>query len=198
MKKIILSVFIYGLLVTLFGSTQTIAAEPPSVAPPSSDVARIIFLRSRKAYRNLVAVFTVKGPDIQYHGVTKGRVQQVLDLPPGKHTIMVLGETTDYMTADIEGGKTYYAIIRARMGGWKPRFSVFPVKRSGGYYDHNHKYVKSLQRNKFHTMEHPNKKWWSEKRKIAVLKKHQVWWPKWQTKPAAHRAKFALSPEDGI
>ena len=40
---------------------------------------------------------------------------------------MVVSEAADFMAAELEGGKTYYALVTPRMGAWKARFSLRPV-----------------------------------------------------------------------
>lgn len=48
---------------------------------------------------------------------------------PGEHLFMVIAENADFMEANLEAGKIYYAIITPRMGVWKARFSLHPFKQ---------------------------------------------------------------------
>ena len=40
---------------------------------------------------------------------------------------MVVSEAADFMAAELEVGKTYYALVTPRLGVWKARFSLRPV-----------------------------------------------------------------------
>ena len=42
---------------------------------------------------------------------------------------MVIGESADFMTADLLPDKIYYAYVTPRMGLWKARFSLEPKRR---------------------------------------------------------------------
>lgn len=40
---------------------------------------------------------------------------------------MVVSEAADFMDAELETGKTYYALVTPRLGVWKARFSLRPM-----------------------------------------------------------------------
>jgi len=46
----------------------------------------------------------------------------------GERLFMVIAENADFMEANLEAGRTYYAIVTPRMGVWKARFSLHPFK----------------------------------------------------------------------
>jgi hypothetical protein len=40
---------------------------------------------------------------------------------------MVVSEAADFMDADLQPGRTYYALVTPRVGVWRARFSLQPV-----------------------------------------------------------------------
>ena len=53
--------------------------------------------------------------------------------PPGKASIVFMrpsGFGYDFMQADLEAGKTYYALVTPRIGAWRARFSLRPITAS--------------------------------------------------------------------
>lgn len=90
---------------------------------------------------------------------------------PGKHTFMVVSEAADFMTADLEAGKTYYAQVVPRMGAWRARFSLWPVENKPSAYE------------------------WEKASQSSILEKKEAYHRKWLTKSDAERPH--LSATDG-
>lgn len=65
-------------------------------------------------------------PDYVYLGTVSYGSRIPYQAEPGRHLFMVVGESADFMQADLEAGKTYYVVVAARMGAWKARFSFRP------------------------------------------------------------------------
>lgn len=88
----------------------------------------IIFLRpSGLAYAIQSSVFEIKGDKPTLVGIIAAKKKVSYQLEPGKHLFMVIGENADFMSANLEANKTYYALISPRMGLWKARFSLQPI-----------------------------------------------------------------------
>ncbi len=111
---------------------------------------------------------------------------------PGKHTFMVVSEAADFMTADLEAGKIYYAEVVPRMGAWRARFSLAPVKGAELDTPKVKKWIASAKaiENK------PSAYEWEKGSHTSILEKKEAYHRKWLTKSEAERPH--LSATDGI
>ena len=104
-------------------SEQAPAAKP--------DQALVVFMRSTFLGSAIGAsVFDVSGKDTRFVGLVNNGTKIGYYVPPGEHTFMVVSEAADFMQANLAAGKTYYALVTPRMGLWKARFSLKPVRGS--------------------------------------------------------------------
>ena len=108
---------------------------------------------------------------------------------PGRHTYMVIGESADFMAADLQPGRVYYAVVQVRMGVWKARFSLNPVHAAGrgelGGWLADAQWVATTQ-DSFS---------WARDNAADVEQKRSAYWPKWMAKLPLDRP--ILLPEDG-
>ena len=112
------------------------ASSPMNFAPeqtlPSvnSNEAQVVFLRTSHFGGAISAsLFQVTEAETDYLGISAVGTKIAVKTSPGEHLFMVVSEAADFMKAVLEGGKTYYAMVTPRMGAWKARFSLWPVKR---------------------------------------------------------------------
>ncbi|HXZ93517.1 MAG TPA: hypothetical protein VEG36_11630 [Burkholderiales bacterium] len=106
---------------------QAVAPETVSAAPPPGK-ARIVFMRpSGVGFAVQSSVFEVKDNFPSLIGILAAKTRIAYDLDPGQHLFMAIGESAEFMSADVAAGKTYYAQISPRMGLWKARFALEPV-----------------------------------------------------------------------
>ena len=54
---------------------------------------------------------------------------------PGKHLFIGIAENKMGLNADLEAGKTYYALTQVRMGGWRARMAFIPVTKGSEYWN---------------------------------------------------------------
>ncbi len=88
----------------------------------------VVFMRpSGMAYAIQSSVFEVKGNDVILAGIVAAKKKVAYEVKPGKHLFMVIGESADFMSAELRPNKTYYAYVTPRMGLWKARFSLRPI-----------------------------------------------------------------------
>ena len=136
MKKII-----YGLIVLAFAigfsgcagsvSNMKVAAPNKMINAPTSGKSKIVFMRpSSFGFAIQSSVFKVDNNQQSIVGIVAAKKKVSYELKPGKHLFMVVGESADFMSADLEADKTYYALVTPRMGLWKARFSLAPVSAS--------------------------------------------------------------------
>ena len=104
--------------------------EAPASGPlvPPSGKAVVVFMRpSSLGFAIASSVYELRGDGDRFVGIVpaKRKVSYVAD--PGSTRFMVVSEAADFMAAELEAGKTYYALVTPRMGMWKARFSLRPV-----------------------------------------------------------------------
>ena len=114
-------------IVTLAGcSAVTRPAAPPG--PVTDHEALVVFL-GRTSRRALV--YDVSNTDTErFVGIVEPGTKVAYASPPGSRRFMVIGESADFLDADLAPGKTYYALVTRRLGWWMPRFSFRPVRRA--------------------------------------------------------------------
>jgi hypothetical protein len=106
---------------------EAVAPGTISAAPPPGK-ARIVFMRtSGVGFAVQSSVFEVKDNYPSLIGILAAKTRIAFDLDPGNHLFMAIGESAEFMSADVAADKTYYAQISPRMGLWKARFALEPV-----------------------------------------------------------------------
>lgn len=65
--------------------------------------------------------------DTAYIGTVSANTRVAYQAAPGKHMFMVIGESADFLEAELHEGKTYYVLVSPRLGFWKARFSLNPA-----------------------------------------------------------------------
>lgn len=97
---------------------------------PSGQEATVVFMRpSSFGFAINSSVFDLEGDAEKFVGIVSAKKKVVYKTQPGPHMFMVVSESADFMQADLQAGKTYYALVTPRMGAWKARFSLKPVSR---------------------------------------------------------------------
>lgn len=103
-----------------------------STSYANNDESTIVFMRSSFVGKMIKAsIYEVTDDKTQFIGIMKNKKKITFKTTPGSHTFMVVSESADFMQANVEGGKTYYSIITSRMGAWKARFSMSPIRNDG-------------------------------------------------------------------
>jgi hypothetical protein len=115
------------------GSVKNMRQIPDEHAAyaPDPDQALIVFMRpSGFAAAIQSSVFELIDDYPNLIGIVAAKKKVAYNLGPGEHLFMVIGESADFMKADILAGKTYYVLITPRMGAWKARFSLKPIHKN--------------------------------------------------------------------
>jgi len=102
------------------------AGENPPAAPPGK--ATIVFMRpSTLGYAIASSVYELKPGGDVFVGIVPAKRKLAYVADPGPTRFMVVSEAADFMAAELEAGKTYYALVTPRVGVWKARFSLRPL-----------------------------------------------------------------------
>jgi hypothetical protein len=182
------------------------ASNPMMVSPqqelqkPLTDESQVIFMRSSFVGSAISAsLYEVTDGNIEFIGVIVNGTKVSYRTVPGKHVFMVVSEAADFMEADLAPGKNYFSITTPRMGAWKARFSLWPIKNDpdAEYHTGMSEFDDWVSDTKLVNNTDESRSWY-EKNKESVKKKYDDYWPVWQEKTAEDLAERTLVPEDGM
>lgn len=104
---------------------------PESASPtPLPGKAMVIFMRGRDSALVQSTVYEVKGTELEMIGIVAAKTKVAYQVDPGKRVFMALGESADFMNADVQAGRTYYVSVVPGLGNWKARFTLDPFHRA--------------------------------------------------------------------
>ena len=200
MKKLTYVVAALALLLTGCASTSMKVAEKQMVTKPGAEEAQVVFMRSAFLAQAITgSLYEVKGEELEFIGLIANNTKIVYKTTPGKHRFMVIGESADFLEADLVAGKTYHALVTPRMGVWSARFSLWPMSNRA---DAEHKvnseeFDKVFSNSKLVEL-NPESEAWFAKAKGDVQKKKDKYILEWEKKSASALAKRTLQPDDGV
>ena len=190
MKHLVLSLAIA--LAGCAGPGVMTKSEQPVTAKP--DQALVVFMRSTFVGSAISAsVFDVTGNDNKLVGIVNNGTKVGYFVPPGEHTFMVVSEAADFMKANVAAGKTYYALVTPRMGMWKARFSLRPLRASElagtefAGWDGDTSWIENS----------PQSLAWASQNGADIAQKRATYWAEWSAKPAEQQASQTLNLNDG-
>lgn len=155
--------------------------------PPPADKAMVVFLRpSKYAYKVSAVVFD--GDD--FVSVIMSRSYLTYLTEPGQHMFMVISEAADFLEADLEGGKIYFALVAARMGAWRARFSLVPVTPESKDWPQLRPWLDES----YEVQANELAETWDRDNRDSVMAKKEAYLPRWQAKPV----KPIMRKEDGV
>lgn len=200
MKTKLVALLVAALFATGCASNKMIDAPEQELIKPPTDKAQIIFLRSSfvgSAIQSVIYDATDGGTE--FIGILSNGKMLSYTVDPGKHLFMVVSEAADFMEANLVGGKTYYAIVTPRMGAWKARFSMSPVRNGGaGEYQYDSSDFRGWIADAEFSQNTPESYAWAKENHASVQQKQAEYWEVWQQKSAADLAERTMNPDDGI
>jgi hypothetical protein len=200
MKKLAYIIIASLALLSGCASNPMKITESAVVEPIQNTEAQVVFMRSSFIGKAINAsVYDVTGDKLEFIGVIANGTKIPYKTSAGKHRFMVVSEAADFMESDLAAGKTYYSMITPRMGLWKARFSIMPIKKDSQY--------------KFNTSSDDFKSW-LENTKVAEKTEKAIEWfnsnqediaqkkikylADWQQKSAEELVERSLAPQDGL
>ena len=97
----------------------------------SADKATIVFMRpSSMAFAIQAPVIDISGTENVLVGIVSSKTKVAYRVDAGEHLFAVGGESADMMKASVEAGKIYYVVVGPRMGVWKARFVLDPIRKN--------------------------------------------------------------------
>jgi len=107
---------------------KTDKAQHPTPDPPA-DKAMIYVLRTSMLGYKIASKLAVDG---KWMGVNRGKTYFYFTVDPGKRYFCSEAENQDYLSLDVEAGKTYFLKQRVEMGMWKARTDLVTVDEAKG------------------------------------------------------------------
>lgn len=161
--------------------------DSETVSAPSPDKALVIFMRPSMVGGAIQATLY---DELAYVGTISSKTRIAYETVPGEHMFMVIGESADFMKADLLAGKTYYAAIIPRIGFWKARFSFRP---QNGQISEDELQSWLGDTKQVRISDEGLK--WAQDNEPSIRQKKAEYLPKWESKPDPD--KQILNPSSG-
>lgn len=176
------------------GTVKNMREVAPGAAAgvPDPGKAVVVFMRpSGLGYAVQSSVYEVKGETPSLVGIVAAKTKVAYRVDPGRHLFMTVGESADFMTADIQAGKTYYVDVTPRIGMWKARFSLDPKRAAdlaGNEFKSNFDECRWVELG-------PESALWFRENLPSINAKRTEYYAEWLKKPESERPH--LRAEDG-
>jgi hypothetical protein len=87
------------------------------VPAPEPGKALLVFMRPSGVGSGIQStVYEVSGDEVRIIGIVSAKTKIAYQAEPGKQLFMTVGESADFMSAELQPGRTYYASVAPRMG----------------------------------------------------------------------------------
>lgn len=166
---------------------------------PEPGKALVVFLRP-SSYGGLIktSVYEVRDSDQAFIGIVAQKTRIAWQADPGQTRFMIVGENADFMEATLEADKTYYVLVSPRVGVWKARFSLLPI-RTDAAAEHN---VHSEEFSEWMGKSKPivrtaSAEAWYAKHRASIDGKREKYLRKWDGMLPEDKAELTLHATDG-
>jgi hypothetical protein len=158
---------------------------------PNADDVVVVFLRpSGMAYDFQASVFDLGDAQTEnLVGILAAKMKLAYRTTPGTHRFMILGGNAEFMDANLQAGKVYYAVAMPGPGVGKAWFVLRPVHAA----DRGELAGWGAQTSWVETTEGSFR--WAEDNAPSIKAKRAKYFPPWTQRTPAQRD--ALAPEDG-
>lgn len=188
-------------VMTKASATSNLTHIPTNIIIQSqSKESTVVFMRS--TLRGVLvksSVYEIIDGETKFIGLLKNKKKITYKTTPGSHTFMVIAESADFMLADLLPGKTYYSVIEPRLGAFKARFSMYPIRNDGQskIYVGSKKFDKMEYKTEEVVLSQKSIDWYNDHKK-KFEKKRVKYWQKWLEKSDDKKAQKTMNPEDGV
>jgi len=169
---------------------------------PALEAGKAMLVIMRPSYYGgaiAASVYDVTDDETRFIGVLGPKDKIAYPVAPGSHRFMVIAENADFMEATLDAGKTYYAVVRARPGMWKARFSLIPVQsESKDQYNLQSADFKDWTGATEWVESTPRAAAWFAENRESVEEKRKDYLQKWDAMLPADKAELTLGAEDGV
>ncbi|WP_444995473.1 hypothetical protein [Aliikangiella sp. IMCC44359] len=200
MKFVKILILTLGVILTGCASNPMQVLKDQPLEKAKEGEAQVVFMRSSFVGGAInSSIFEIVDNEPVFVGILANGTKLAYNTKPGKHTFMVVSEAADFLEANVVAGKTYYSIVTPRMGFWKARFSIWPIRNDGTTkYNTSTSDFKSWL-NKTHLVKNTDKSIaWSKKHHADIVQKMKDYLVVWKQKSDADLAERTLNPDDGV
>ena len=202
MKKVLARVSVLLLVAALslpaFAAKHMQSAKDQDPKPAPGKALLVIVRPSAMGGAIASSLYDAPDGNTEFIGILGSHDKLAYQAEPGKHRFMVIGENADFMDADLEAGKVYYAVVRARPGMWKARFSLLPIHaKSSDKYNLESTDFKDWVKNSGWIEQDSTAQAWFTEGKSDIEEKKADYLKKWNVMAPNDRAELYLRAEDG-
>lgn len=201
MIKMIRACAALGAVLMLAGCQSSLMTKANSAAATvGPDDATVVFMRPSSFGGAIQStVYDVTAGKTTFGGVVSAKTRVSMTLPAGEHQLMVVGESADFLDATLVAGKTYYVLVTPRMGVWKARFSLIPIRSDGTseYSMGSGKFAKWRAECE-PVWKTPSAETWYSEHRADVEAKRIEYLEKWNRKSPEEKAERTLRAQDGV
>lgn len=172
-------------------------APSEQVSPPAPDKATVVFMRTSFVAGAIGCdLFEVVNGQLKFIGQLPMGNKVAYETTPGDKVFMAYGTAADFMLAKLQGGKTYYSIVRPNWG--TGGFAPTPIRHSSA----NEPTFSSQEFRDWNAGTkrlEPNEeaaKWFQDNR-ARMQAIYTEYWRRFQTKTDQEKHFRTLLPEDG-
>ncbi|OOG46339.1 hypothetical protein B0E52_05095 [Rhodanobacter sp. C06] len=190
-----------GAVLMLAGCQSSLMTKASSAATTvGPNDATVVFTRPSSFGGAIQStVYDVTGGKTAFGGVVSAKTEVSMVLPAGEHQLMVVGESADFMDATLAAGKTYYVLVEPRMGMWKARFSLIPIRSdaTAKINLHSSKFA-DWKKSCMPSWKTSAADAWYTEHKADIESKRVEYLDKWNRKTSAEKAERTLQAQDGV
>ena len=195
-----ISVLALGCIMMLMSGCATTSSfmnpmppEEVSITPQSGESV-VVFIRPSTYGGGIQSTaFDITDGDNKFIGIVSAKTKVVYRTEPGKRMFMIIGESADFLEANLGPEKTYYALVRPRMGVWKARFSLSPIRKAD---QAGQEFQDWLNKCQFMTNTDASYQWARENEE-SITNKREKYLPKWNSKSSGDKYEATLLEGDG-
>jgi hypothetical protein len=189
-KLLLIALFLPGCAGTV-KNMQSVSPEQ-IVTAPEEGKSMVVFMRpSTLGFAIQSSVFEIQEDSPALVGIVAAKTKVAYQLEPGEHLFMVVGESADFMSAELEVNKTYYVLVTPRMGALKARFSLEPIHAAQLGSSQVDEWIEACDWVE-KTAASEN---WANDNMFSIQEKQKKYWETWISKDISKRPK--LLPQDG-
>jgi hypothetical protein len=192
------AVLAVSILLSGCGAAGLMREAPSAIAAPPPDKATVVFMRTSFVAGAIgCELFEVVDGELRFIGQLPMGNKVAWETTPGDKVFMAYGTAADFMLGKLQGGKTYYAIVRPNWG--TGGFAPTPIRRaspneptfdSQEFKDWNAG-TKRLEPNAQDAAA------WFKDNKARLQGIYTEYWRRFQTKTEQEKYFRTLLPEDG-
>lgn len=199
MKAVVRLLLVLCALAMLGGCASGLMTKAGAMPAPESGKAMVVFMRpSMFGGAIQSSVYDTHGTHNTFIGIVSAKTKVAYQADPGNHLFMVIAENADFMNATLEAGKTYYVLVKPRVGVWKARFSLIPIHNDAkAEYSLQSKDFTEWQAATQYVVNTPASEQWYAEHKADIEAKQQDYTKKWDAMDPADKAVLTLHAEDG-